>query len=59
MKTYILKYDVYNNSDFPAGIIVTITNDYWGKKDDSNTGFTVVEGELKGGKGCVANGLNG
>lgn len=60
MKTYILKRSVYNNEDFPIGTIVTITDDYWGKgSNDKNTGFTVVEGELKGKKGCVADGLDG
>lgn len=60
MKTYILKYDVYNNEDFPAGTIVTITDDYWGKgSNKENSGFTVIEGKLKGKKGCVADGLHG
>lgn len=57
MKTYILKYDVYNNTNFPAGTIVIITDDYWGKKDELNTGFTVMKGKLKGYQGSVANGL--
>ncbi len=60
MKTYILKYDVHNFINFPMGTIVTITDDYWGKgHNDSNTGFTVVNGKLKGEKGYVSNGLNG
>lgn len=61
MKTYILKYDVINIDDlFPAGIIVKITDDYWGNtNNDKNTGFTVVSGKLKGQKGCVVNGLEG
>lgn len=60
MKTYILKYTVCNNVDFPMGTIVKITDDYWGSGHNSkNTGFTVVEGKLKGQKGCVADGLKG
>lgn len=59
MKTYILKYDIHNNVRFPAGTIVKITDDYWGGNDESNTGFTVAEGELKGKKGHVVNGLDG
>lgn len=60
MKTYILKRSVYNNVDFPIGTIVTITDDYWGNgNNNKNTGFTVAEGELKGEKGCVADGLDG
>ena len=58
MKTYILKYDVYNSLDFQKGTIVKITDDYWGSSsNDANTGFTVVKGKLKGKKGCVADGL--
>lgn len=56
MKTYILKYEVSNHIDFPTGTIVTITDDFFGVTD-RNTSFTVVEGELKGEKGCVADGL--
>lgn len=60
MKTYILKRVVYNDDEFPIGTIVTITDDYWENgNNDKNTGFTVVEGELEGKKGCVANGLDG
>lgn len=60
MKTYILKYDIYNNIDFPKGTIISITDDYWRKgHNDLNTGFTVVSGKLKGEKGCVSAGLNG
>lgn len=58
MKTYILKYAVYNSIDFPAGTTVKITDDYWEGNDNLNTGFTVVKGKLKGVKGSVANGLN-
>lgn len=59
VKTYILKYPVHNNIEFPKGTIVTITDDFWGKGgNDLNTGFTVAEGKFKGEKGCVANGLN-
>ena len=59
-KTYILKRSVYNNLDFLVGIIVVITDDYWGASgSDTNTGFTVVKGKLKGEKGCVADGLFG
>lgn len=58
MKTYILKYPVRNSIDFPVGTIVKITDDYWGKgSNEPNTGFTVVQGKLKGQKGCVSNGL--
>ena len=61
MKTYILKYPVHNEHEFPIGTIVTITDDYWGNgNEELNTGFTVVEdGPMKGMKGCVADGLNG
>jgi len=59
MKRYILKYDVYNNVDFPKGTTVIITDDYWGDKRNDSTGFTVIKGKLKGEKGCVADGLNG
>ena len=60
MKTYILRLPVFNENDFPKGTIVKITDDYWGKnKSNPNTGFTVIEGELKGKKGCVADGLLG
>lgn len=52
MKTFILKYEVRNRINFPVGTIVAIT-------DDDNTKFTVVEGELKGEKGCIADGLKG
>ncbi len=60
MKTYILKYQVTNMHTFPIGTVVTITDDYYGAgRTSHNTSFTVVEGELKGKKGCVANGLQG
>lgn len=61
MKTYILKYDVYNFITFPKGTVVKITDDYWGggSSDQKNTGFTVTKGKLKGQKGNVADGLNG
>lgn len=57
LKTYILKYNVHNNVTFPVGTIVSITDDYFPYCNDTNTGFTVVSGKLKGQKGCVANGL--
>ena len=60
-KTYILKRTVINDMIFPIGTIIEITDDYWGEKStspsDKNTGFTVVEGQLKGQKGCVVDGL--
>lgn len=57
MKTYILKFDVNNTGIFPAGTVVKVTDDYWKDGNWKNTGFTVVEGKLKGEKGCVINGL--
>lgn len=58
MKTYILKYEVFNRINFPVGTIVAITDDYY-RSSNRNTSFTVVEGELKGEKGCVADGFEG
>jgi hypothetical protein len=52
MKTYILKYDVYNSIDFPKGTIVKQINEKFYK-------FEVVEGDLKGEKGDIADGLSG
>lgn len=57
LKTYILKYNVYNDVTFPTGTIVSITDDYFTSNDKKNTGFTVVSGKLKGQKGCVVDGL--
>lgn len=51
MKTYILKYDVYNNIYFPKGTIVKVI--------DPKCEFEVVEGKLKGKRGNIADGLNG
>jgi len=51
MKTYILKYDVYNNIDFPKGTIVKVNDWKWE--------FEVMEGKLKGEKGHIADGMNG
>ena len=51
MNTYILKFDVYNDIDFPKGSIVTVIDPKWE--------FEVVEGRLKGEKGNIADGLNG
>ena len=51
MNTYILKFDVYNDIDFPKGSIVTVIDPKWE--------FEVVEGRLKGKKGNIADGLNG
>jgi hypothetical protein len=60
LTTYILKYTVSNEDYFIAGTVVTITDDYYSDKEDNpNTGFTVAEGELKGKKGHVADGLQG
>lgn len=58
VKTFILKYNVLNNDNFPKGTVVKITDDYWGgSSDKKNTGFTVTQGKLKGKKGCVVDGL--
>ena len=51
MNTYILKFDVYNDIDFPKGSIVTVIDPKWE--------FEVVEGRLKGKRGNVADGLSG
>lgn len=51
MNTYILKFDVYNDIDFPKGSIITIIDPKWE--------FEVVEGRLKGERGNIADGLNG
>ena len=51
MKTYILKFDVYNDIDFPKGSIVTVVNPKWE--------FEVVEGKLNGERGNIEDGLNG
>jgi len=60
IKTYILKYRVMKGGMFPVGTVVTITDDYYGVGDKTgrNTSFTVVEGKLKGKKGCVPSGLS-
>lgn len=50
-KTYILKYDVYNSISFEQGTIVKVIDPDWE--------FEVVEGELKGERGNIADGLNG
>lgn len=51
MKKYILKYDVYNNIDFPKGTIVKVIDPKWE--------FEVTEGKLNGKRGNIADGLNG
>lgn len=52
MKTYILKYPVYNTIDFPEGTIIELIN-------ERMANFKVIEGNLNGEKGFVANGLDG
>lgn len=52
MKTYILKRTVYNNETFPIGTIVKHTT-------GTMVCFEVVEGEMKGMKGGIADGLEG
>jgi hypothetical protein len=49
METYILKRPIYNQIDFPIGTIVKI--------NDPNWEVEVVEGELKGKKGHIADGV--
>jgi len=49
-KTFILKYPVINDIEFPAGLTVKII-------DKEN--FIVTHGKLEGKKGFVADGLNG
>lgn len=51
MKTYLLKYPVYNSVDFPTGTVVKIL-DVGGKSNNGK--FEVMEGELDGEKGEVA-----
>ena len=51
MKTYILKREVYNSIDFPIGTIVKVNDPEWE--------FEVVEGELIGIKGYIADGMEG
>lgn len=52
MKTYILKRPVYNSVDFPIGTIIKPI------KEEFHC-FEVVEGDLKGEKGGIADGLDG
>lgn len=49
-KTYILKYDCYNDDCFPAGTIVKVNDPKWE--------FEVVIGKMKGQKGHIADGMN-
>lgn len=51
MKTYILKYDIYNDTTFPKGTIVKVNDWQWE--------FEVTEGKLKGQKGHIADGMDG
>ena len=51
MKTYLLKYIVRNNIDFPKGTVVKVNDWMWE--------FEVVEGQLKGEKGNLADGMDG
>lgn len=51
MKTYILKRPIYNNIDFPIGTVIKVNDPKWEVE--------VVEGELKGEKGHIADGVEG
>lgn len=51
MKTYILKRPIYNHIDFPIGTVVKVNDPKWEVE--------VVEGELKGEKGHIADGVEG
>lgn len=52
MKTYILKRPVHNDITFPLGTIVKLTNDIFNC-------FEVVEGDLSGKVGAIADGIDG
>jgi hypothetical protein len=52
MKTYILKRPVYNSIDFPIGTIIKPINEQF-------YCFEVVEGDLIGKKGQIADGIVG
>lgn len=55
MKTYILKYPVYNDIDYPRGTIVKLLD----RQHTHYPSFEVVEGPLKGKIGGLADGLDG
>lgn len=59
MKTYILKYGVYNEITYPMGTIIKPLKGKVAKSGGWTYTFQVVEGPLKGKKGTIAGGLNG